>query len=57
MQLTGEFDWFRQWTGYYASTGVDAWHLWQRYIGFDTQGIGRHNYVLQYGYSIRCVKV
>ena len=52
----GEFAWFRQWTGYYTSTGIDAQHLWMRYIGFDMQGIDRNNYPLQYAYSIRCVE-
>jgi uncharacterized protein (TIGR02145 family) len=53
---TGEFEWFRQWTGYYTSTGLDADHLFRRYLGYDFTGVSRGNYSLHYGYSIRCVK-
>jgi uncharacterized protein (TIGR02145 family) len=53
---TGEFEWLRQWTGFYTSTATDASHLIQRYLGYDYQGISRRPYSLTYGYSIRCVK-
>lgn len=52
----GEFDWFRQWTGYYTSTISNPDFLWIRYIGYDMKAIGRFERSLQYGYSIRCVK-
>lgn len=53
---TGEFNWFRQWIGFYTSTAPDASHLIQRYLGFDFTGVARRSYPLTYGYSIRCVK-
>ncbi|MCU0459923.1 MAG: fibrobacter succinogenes major paralogous domain-containing protein [Bacteroidales bacterium] len=53
---TGEFNWFRLWTGYYTSTAPDANHLIRRYIGYYFTGISRSSYDLDYGYSIRCVK-
>jgi uncharacterized protein (TIGR02145 family) len=52
----GEFEWFRQWTGYYTSTTSNPGNLWMRYLGYDLKAIARTERDLQYGYSIRCVK-
>jgi uncharacterized protein (TIGR02145 family) len=53
---TGDFEWIGQWAGFYASTGPDADHLYRRYLGYDYKGTSRSSYILNYGYSIRCVK-
>jgi len=54
---TGEFNWYRQWTGYLTTTtSVAQDHFWMRYLGYDLQGIDRHERDRQYGYSVRCVK-
>jgi uncharacterized protein (TIGR02145 family) len=53
---TGDFEWIGQWAGFYTSTGPDADHLYRRYLGYDFKGISRSSYILNYGYSIRCVK-
>jgi uncharacterized protein (TIGR02145 family) len=52
----GEFEWFKQWTGYYTSTISNPGNLWMRYLGYDVKAIARLERDLQYGYSIRCVK-
>ena len=52
----GEFEWFRQWTGYYTSSTLTQGYLWMRYLGYDMKAIAKVERSLQYGYSIRCVK-
>jgi uncharacterized protein (TIGR02145 family) len=52
----GEFDWFRQWTGFYTSSTSNPGYLWIRYLGYDMKAIARVERSLQYAYSIRCVK-
>jgi len=49
----GEFDWFRQWTGYYTSSTSNPGYLWMRYLGYDMKAIARVERSLQYGYSIK----
>ncbi len=54
---SGEFAWFRQWTGYLTTTpATTQGNCWMRYLGYDIQGIDRHERDRQYGYSVRCVK-
>lgn len=54
---TGEFNWFRQWTGYLTTTpATTQGNYWMRYLGYDIKGIDRHERDRQYGYSVRCVK-
>lgn len=54
---TGEFNWFRQWTGYLTSTpATNPGNFWMRYLGYDLKGIDRHERSRDYGYSARCVK-
>jgi uncharacterized protein (TIGR02145 family) len=53
----GEFDWFRQWTGYLTTTPATIPdNYWMRYLGYDIKGIDRHERSRQYGYSVRCIK-
>jgi len=54
---TGEFNWYRQWTGYLSTTpATGQGNYWMRYLGYDIKGIDRHERSRQYGYSVRCVK-
>lgn len=53
----GEFDWFREWTGYLTTTPANnPGDYWMRYLGYDIQGTDRHQRSRQYGYSVRCIK-
>lgn len=52
----GDFEYWRQWTGYYTATISNPDFLWMRYIGYNMQAIARVERSFHYGYSIRCVK-
>jgi uncharacterized protein (TIGR02145 family) len=45
----GEFEWFRQWTGFYTSTPSNTDELWMRYLGYDRKTIAREKRSLTYG--------
>ena len=54
---SGEFNWYRQWTGYLTTTlATTQGNYWMRYLGYDIQGIDRHERSREYGYSVRCIK-
>lgn len=52
----GEFDWFRQWTGFYTSTTSGSGKLWMRYLGYNMKAIAREKRPYTYAYSCRCVE-